>query len=72
MDMRAKRLTAALVAAAAGAAAYVAFAGGSEAEPGAGRASPQARNRAMSFSEGDAGCAPSANHHCPRLEPTLR
>jgi hypothetical protein len=72
MDMRAKRLAASLVAPAAGAAAYVAFAGGSEAGPGAAQASPQARNRTMPFSDGDAGCAPSANHHCPRLEPALR
>jgi len=72
MDMRAKSLAAALLAAAAGAAAYMAFAEGAEPEPGPGQASPQASNRAMPFSEGDAGCAPSANRHCPRLEPTLR
>jgi len=72
MDVRAKRWAAALVAAAAGAAAYMSFAEGSEPEPGPGQASPQARNGAMPFSDGDAGCTPSTNHHCPRLEPTLR
>jgi hypothetical protein len=72
MDMRAKRLTVALVAAAAGAVAYMSFAEGSEPEPEAGQASPQASKGAMPFSDGDAGCTPSAHHHCPRLEPTLR
>jgi hypothetical protein len=52
--------------------AYVAFAEGGEAEPTDGQAGPQVRGRAMPLSEGDAGCAPAANHHCPRLEPTLR
>jgi len=72
MDMRAKSLAAALLAAAAGAAAYMAFAEGTEPEPGAGRVLPPARDSAMPFSDGDAGCTPSANRHCPRLEPTLR
>jgi len=68
--MRAKGLTVALVAAAAGAVAYMSFAEGSE--PEAGQASPQASKGAIPFSDGDAGCTPSAHHHCPRLEPTLR
>jgi hypothetical protein len=72
MDMRARKLTAALLAAAAGALAYMAFAEGSEAEPGAGQGGALSRNRPMPFSDGDAGCTPSANRHCPRLEPTLR
>jgi hypothetical protein len=72
MDTRARKWTAVWVAAAAGALAYVAFAEGGEAEPADGQAGPQVRGRAMPLSEGDAGCAPAANHHCPRLEPTLR
>jgi hypothetical protein len=72
MDMRARKWTVALLAAVAGALAYVTFAEGSESEPGPAKAGPDARAGATPFSEGDAGCTPSAKHHCPRLEPTLR